>query len=214
MMTLLNYLGIKLQITLTWSISSQIPNYQLNWLILVMWKRYIQFWRFRLFLSCKRISIVLRGGKHFSNTLYPIEKYKTFLYQNKHCFQGHTTGCFNAAFGLTAFACQVSGACCLYWSIPAQGGVLSSWCVWLLFCIQFKLWNFVAFKQQPKVDYVFPSKTANFSLFWEDKRYEIGVRIKGNHQRNVKRAREQKVEWNTEITGKIFLLCISCFQSG
>lgn len=102
---------------------------------------------------------------------------------------GHTTGYFGTAFAFSALAGQVSGACCLHWSIPSQGGLVSSWCVWLLFCIQFKPWNFVAFKQQPKVDYVFPSKTANFSLF---------ERIRDRGENQGKSSKECKESQGTE----------------
>ena len=89
-------------------------------------------------------------SKTFNSSLivYSEKKSKNiFLYRSKHPFKGHTTGYFSMAFAFSALAGQVSGACCLHWSILSQGGMVSSWCVWLLFCIQFKPWNFVAFKQ-------------------------------------------------------------------
>lgn len=143
------------------------PNYQLNWWVLVMWKRCIQFLRFRLFLSSERISLVLRVGNHLTILKHsvPPKKYKLFFYIGVNTLSRATQQAVGFAFAFYSLARPVSGACCLYGSILSQGGVVSSWCVWLLFCIQFKPWIFAAFKQQPKVDYVFPSKTANFSLF-------------------------------------------------
>lgn len=85
------------------------------------------------------------------------------------------------------------------YSLPGRG--VSAWCVWLLFCIQSKPWNLVAFRGQPKVDYAFPSKPAHFSLF-ERVRDKTGARSRGNHQRDGQGARAEEEEWKIEIVGK------------
>lgn len=85
------------------------------------------------------------------------------------------------------------------YSLPGRG--ITGWCVWLLFCIQSKLWNLGAFRGQPKVDYAFPSKPANFSLF-ERIRDKTGARSRGNHQRDGQGARAEEEEWEIEMLGK------------